>query len=119
MRGWRALLFALVPALLHAQGAATLHVERADPRSLARALVELAQQILEPGGLILDREHVSLGLSAALPVSGDVEVRAAWSGEAGIPALPLVFELRARTAASAQGFARVLRRPRIGAARGR
>jgi len=96
MRGWCALLFALVPALSHAQEAVTLHIERADPRSLERALVELAQHILAPTGVIVEREHVALDLSAALPASGDIEARAAWSAAAGIPALPLVFVLRPR-----------------------
>jgi flagella basal body P-ring formation protein FlgA len=94
MRGWCALLLVAAPLLSQAQQAVTLHVDRGDAQALQRALMEVAQQILEPTGTVLDREHARLSLSGELPASGDLEARPSWSNDADIPALPLRFELR-------------------------
>jgi flagella basal body P-ring formation protein FlgA len=97
MRRLCVLLLACVPVLSQAREAAILHVDRSDAGALQSALVDLAQQELQAAGLVLDREHVWLNVSGALPTTDEIEVLPTWSSVAGMPVLPLTFELRSRT----------------------
>lgn len=98
MRVAVALCMALLSIGSRAGDAVTLHIER-EPQALQRALVEFARQRLESAGLAPDAQHARLNLSQNEELSGDVDVRATWSMDAGVPALPLTFELRPRAAA--------------------
>jgi flagella basal body P-ring formation protein FlgA len=93
----RALLLVAIPAVSLASEATILHVVPGEAGGLQRALLELARQQLQDTGLVPDREHAWLHLSAALP-AGAIEARPTWSlDSSGIPALPLTFELRTVT----------------------
>jgi len=94
MHGLRALLLFVIPALSLASEATILHLVPGEAGGLQRALLDLAQQHLEDTGLVLDREHAWLNVTGALP-AGVIEALPAWSSAAGIPVLPLTFELRA------------------------
>jgi len=94
MHGLRALLLAVLPMSSLAGEATILHLDHGDSGGLQRALLDVAQQRLESTGLVLDRDHAWLGLSAALPPADEIEARPTWSSVAGVPALPLTFELR-------------------------
>jgi flagella basal body P-ring formation protein FlgA len=102
MYGLRALLLAFIPALSLATEATILPIDPGEAGGLQRALLDLAQQRLEGTGLVLDREHAWLQVTGTLPV-GAVEALPTWSSVAGIPVLPLTFELRAVGAAAAAG----------------
>lgn len=102
MRGWCALVLAVLPMLSQArEAAAILHIDHNDAGALESALVDLAQQRLESAGLVLDREHVWLNISGALPSTAEIEALPMWSSAVGIPVLPLTFELRPGVAAAA------------------
>ena len=101
MHGLRALLLAFIPALSLATEATILPIDPSEAGGLQRALLDLAQQRLEDTGLVLDREHAWLHVTGTLPV-GAVEALPTWSSVAGIPVLPLTFELRAVGTAAAR-----------------
>lgn len=89
MAGW--------PGFLRAQehaAALVVHVEAGDEQSVKSELLALTQDQLGPEGFVVDPKHAWLSMSRPLPGSETFEVRPLWSAGAGVPPLPLMFELR-------------------------
>jgi flagella basal body P-ring formation protein FlgA len=87
----------MAPSARAAEAAAGSRVNVADVRELKERLVELARARLEAAGMGLDGERAQLVLAVPL-AAGSFDVRPLWNADAGVPALPLVFELRAAPA---------------------
>jgi len=74
-------------------------VQADSPQALQARLVWLAQERLQPAGLLLDGSRARLSLSERLPADIDLfEVRTAWPDGVRIPPLPLTFMIRADSA---------------------
>jgi flagella basal body P-ring formation protein FlgA len=74
-------------------GGAPARVQANDLQSLRAGLLAVAEEQLRPSGLFIDRDYAWLSLSATFPGPGTFEVRPRWDAGAGVPPLPLRFEL--------------------------
>ncbi len=74
-------------------------VEADSPQALQARLVLLAQERLQPSGLLLDGSRARMSLSGKLPADDNLfEVRTAWPAGVKVPLLPLTFTIRAGSA---------------------
>lgn len=74
-------------------------VQADSPQALQARLVSLAQERLQPAGLLVDASRARMVLPERLAAdAGLFEVRTAWPPEARIPPLPLTFMIRAGSA---------------------
>jgi flagella basal body P-ring formation protein FlgA len=69
-------------------------VSASDKPSLQAALLALTTERFQPMNLHVAGERAWLGLSGPLPEADAFEVEAPWLASSGVPALPLVFQLR-------------------------
>lgn len=74
--------------------ATTTAIQVDNLQSLKLGLLALAQERLQPAGLIVDAQRAWLSLSGPLPSAGMLEVRPTWPADTQAPPMPLVFELR-------------------------
>src|SRR5580693_1168975 len=74
--------------------APALYLDAADLPSLRAGLLRLVNQQLERQGLFADPQHAWLTLSVRMPAAEGFEVRSIGWGGAGLPSLPLSFEIR-------------------------
>jgi len=74
-------------------------VQADSPQALQARLISLAQERLQPAGLLLDGSRARMSLSERLPAEVNLfEVRTAWPAGARVPPLPLTFAIRAGAA---------------------
>jgi flagella basal body P-ring formation protein FlgA len=80
------------------EGAPFTTVQADSPQALQARLISLAQDRLQPAGLLLDGSRARLSLSERLPAEANLfEVRTAWPDGARVPPLPLTFAIRSAT----------------------